>query len=73
MRSASPDRHIEFTVGIFNKALITLDHKLLSFPGGKALHIYYLPHDDRTNEIQFTRQVVWEIICDQNDMAKVVE
>ena len=50
LRRRANDDTLPYTDEIFNRALLCIENKLLSFPGGKPLSDYHLPSPDRSSE-----------------------
>ncbi|XP_065840179.1 uncharacterized protein [Oscarella lobularis] len=50
LRRRANDDTLSYTDAIFNRALLCIENKLLSFPGGKPLSDYHLPSPDRSSE-----------------------
>ena len=50
LRRRANDDTLPYTDAIFNRALLCIENKLLSFPGGKPLSDYHLPSPDRSSE-----------------------
>ena len=50
LRRRANDDTLPYTDAIFNRALLCIENKRLSFPGGKPLRDYHLPSPDRSSE-----------------------
>ncbi|XP_065831977.1 uncharacterized protein [Oscarella lobularis] len=50
LRRRANDDTLPYTDAIFNRALLCIENKLLSFLGGKPLSDYHLPSPDRSSE-----------------------
>ena len=50
LRRRANDDKLPYTDAIFNRALLCIKNKLLSFPGGKPLSDYHLSSPDRSSE-----------------------
>ena len=50
LRRRANDETLPYTEAIFNRALLCIENKLLSFPGGKPLGDYHVPSPNRSSE-----------------------
>lgn len=63
---------IQFSNGIFNAALIEIEEKLLSLPGGKPIQEYGLPEIDRDHDEIFSREIWRETNYDAAELESII-
>ncbi|XP_065837896.1 ATP-dependent DNA helicase pif1-like [Oscarella lobularis] len=73
-RTLTNNSNLPYNQGIFNRTIIYLEDKILSFSGGQPLTLHGLPSPDRTNELRddLPREVAAEYAYDVNSLEEIV-
>ena len=75
-RRLTENPNFDYTESIFNRALIYLEDKTLSFPNGQVLTEYGLPAPDRSHPASSTdlpREVALEYAYDRDELQQMVD